>query len=65
MNLNDLQMWHYGVIIGGALLVLSFILYFLPTRKLKVPAVLTAGVVGWPPGWPSASSGWRGSGTSR
>jgi len=46
VNLNDLQTWHYGAIIGGAVLVLSLIVYFLPARKLRVPAVLTAGIGG-------------------
>jgi hypothetical protein len=46
MNLNDLQTWQYVVIGGGALLVLSFILYFLPVKKLKIPGVLTATVGG-------------------
>ena len=46
MNLNDLQTWHYVVIGGGILLVLSFLLYFLPVKKLKIPGVLTATVGG-------------------
>ena len=46
MDLNNLDTWHYGAIIGGAVLVLSLIIYFLPARKLKVPAVLTAAIGG-------------------
>lgn len=46
MNLNDLQSWHYVVIGGGILLVLSLVLYFLPVKKLKIPGVLTAAVGG-------------------
>jgi hypothetical protein len=42
MNLNDLQTWHYVIAGGAVVLVLSFILYFLPTKKVKVPAVVTA-----------------------
>jgi hypothetical protein len=41
-----LQTWHYVVIGGGVVLVLSFILYFLPVKKLKIPGVLTAMVGG-------------------
>jgi hypothetical protein len=46
MNLNDLQTWQYVVIGGVGVLVLSFILYFLPVKKLKIPGVLTAAVGG-------------------
>lgn len=46
MNLDDLQTWHYVLIGGGVALVLSFILYFLPTKKLKVPGVLFAALGG-------------------
>jgi hypothetical protein len=46
MNLNDMQTWQYVVIGGGALLVLSVILYFLPVKKLRVPGVLTAAIGG-------------------
>lgn len=46
MNLNDLQTWHYVIFGGVGVLVLSFILYFLPIKKLKIPGVLTAGVGG-------------------
>lgn len=46
MNLDDLKTWHYVLIGGGIALVLSFILYFLPTKKLKVPGVLFAGLGG-------------------
>jgi hypothetical protein len=42
MDINDLKTWQYGAMIGGAALLLGFVLYFLPTRKLKVPGVLTA-----------------------
>ena len=42
MDLNDLKTWHYVAAIGGAALLLGFVLYFLPTGKLKVPGVLTA-----------------------
>lgn len=42
MDINDLKTWQYGAIVGGVVLLLGFVLYFLPTRKLKVPGVLTA-----------------------
>jgi hypothetical protein len=42
MDLNDLKTWQYGAAIGGGVLLLGFVLYFLPARRLKVPGVLTA-----------------------
>ena len=42
MDLNDLKTWHYVAAIGGGALLLGFVLYFIPTGKLKVPGVLTA-----------------------
>jgi hypothetical protein len=46
MNLDDLQTWHYVIIGGVIVLVLSFVLYFLPTKKLRVPGVLTGTLAG-------------------
>ncbi len=42
MNWNDMQMWHWFAIIGGVVLVLGVILYFLPIGKIKIPSVITA-----------------------
>jgi hypothetical protein len=46
MDLNNMQWWVYGAIVGGVVLVVGFVLYFLPTRKLKVPGVAVSGVGG-------------------
>ena len=46
MELSNLQVWHYGLIIGGAVLVLGLLLYFLGVRKVTVPPVLPAGFAG-------------------
>jgi hypothetical protein len=46
VDLSDLQVWHYGLIIGGAILVLGLVLYFLGVRKIKVPPVVPAGFAG-------------------
>jgi hypothetical protein len=42
MNWPELQTWHYGVIIGGLVLLVCAGLYFLPARKFQVPGVVTA-----------------------
>jgi hypothetical protein len=42
MNLNDMAMWQWFAIAGGAVLLLSFVMYFLPAGKMKLPAVVTA-----------------------
>jgi len=42
MNLNDMAMWQWFAIAGGAVLLLSLIMYFLPAGKMKLPAVVTA-----------------------
>jgi hypothetical protein len=42
MDLNDMQVWQYFAIAGGAVLVIGVIAYFLPVGKLKLPAVVTA-----------------------
>jgi hypothetical protein len=41
MNLNDMAMWQWFAIAGGAVLLLSLIMYFLPAGKMKIPAVVT------------------------
>jgi hypothetical protein len=41
MNLNDMAMWQWFAIAGGAVLLLSLIMYFLPAGKMKLPAVVT------------------------
>jgi hypothetical protein len=41
MNWNNMQVWHWFAIGGGAVLLLGVILYFVPAGKLKVPAILT------------------------
>lgn len=46
MDLSDLQVWHYGLVIGGAILVLGLLLYALGVRKLNVPPVVPAGFGG-------------------
>ena len=46
MDLSDLKVWHYGLIIGGAILVLGLVLYFLGVRKVKVASVVPAGFAG-------------------
>jgi hypothetical protein len=46
MDLNNLQTWQYFAIAGGAVLVLGFILYFLPIGKAKMPGVVTSGFGG-------------------
>ena len=42
MDFNDMQMWHYFAIAGGAVLLLGVIAYFLPVGKMKIPGVITA-----------------------
>ena len=42
MDLNNMQTWHYGAIIGGGVLVVGLIVYFLPAGKLKIPGGITA-----------------------
>lgn len=42
MDWNDMQTWHWFAIIGGGVLVLGVIFYFLPLGKLKIPSVITA-----------------------
>ncbi|HEX3151038.1 MAG TPA: hypothetical protein VHR66_23360 [Gemmataceae bacterium] len=42
MDLNNMQTWHYGAIIGGGLLIIGLIIYFLPAGKLKIPGGVTA-----------------------
>jgi hypothetical protein len=42
MNFNDLQTWHWFAIIGGGVLVLGLVLYFLPLGKVKIPGAITA-----------------------
>ncbi|HKB04543.1 MAG TPA: hypothetical protein VKD90_20135 [Gemmataceae bacterium] len=46
MDWNNMQTWQYFAIAGGVVLVLGFILYFLPIGKAKMPAVVTAGFGG-------------------
>jgi hypothetical protein len=49
MDINDMQVWQYFAIAGGAVLLLGVIAYFLPVGKMKMPAVVTAafgGLVG-------------------
>jgi hypothetical protein len=41
MDFNNLQNWHYFALIGGAVLLLGIIVYFLPIGKMKIPAVIT------------------------
>lgn len=42
MDFNNLQTWHWFAIIGGGILVLGLILYFLPIGKMKIPGAITA-----------------------
>ena len=42
MDIDDLKTWQYAAAVGGAVLLLGFVLYLLPTRKLKVPGLLAA-----------------------
>jgi hypothetical protein len=42
MDLNNMQTWHYGAIIGGGMLIVGLIVYFLPVSKLKIPGGVTA-----------------------
>lgn len=42
MNPSDPQTWHTVLIGGGIALALSFVLYYLPTKWLRIPAVLIA-----------------------
>lgn len=42
MNFNNMQTWHYFALIGGGILVVGIILYFLPAGKIKIPSVVTA-----------------------
>jgi hypothetical protein len=46
MDWNNMQMWQYFALGGGALLVVAIILYFVPAAKLRLPAVVTAGFAG-------------------
>jgi hypothetical protein len=46
MNWPELETWHYGVIIGGLVLLVCAGLYFLPARKFKVPGAVTAAFAG-------------------
>jgi hypothetical protein len=46
VDLSKLESWHYGLLIGGALLVVGILLYFLGVRQIKVPAAVTAGFAG-------------------
>lgn len=46
MDLSDLHVWHYGLIIGGAILVLGLVLYLLGVRKIAVAPVVPAGFAG-------------------
>ena len=41
MDFNHMQTWHYFALIGGGVLVLGIILYFLPAGKMKIPAIVT------------------------
>ncbi len=42
MDFNHMQTWHYFALIGGGVLVLGVILYFLPIGKMKIPEIITA-----------------------
>jgi hypothetical protein len=42
VDLSNLPVWQYGLIIGGALLVLGLLLYFVGVRKVKVAPVVPA-----------------------
>ena len=42
MDFNNMQTWHWFAIIGGGVLVLGLILYFLPLGKIKIPGTITA-----------------------
>lgn len=42
MDWNDMQTWHWFAIIGGSVLVIGIIFYFLPIGKIKIPSVITA-----------------------
>jgi hypothetical protein len=43
MDWNNLQVWQYGALIGGAVTLIGLVVYFLPIRRAKVPGnVLTA-----------------------
>ena len=42
MDWNNLQTWHYGAMIGGAVILVGLIVSVLPARRLKVPGSLTA-----------------------
>jgi len=46
VDLNNVQMWQYFALGGGALLVIALILYFVPVGKLRLPSVVTAGFAG-------------------
>lgn len=46
MNLGEMQFYYYLAIGGGVLLVLSVVAYFLPIKKIKIPAVLLSAVGG-------------------
>src|SRR5262245_5555313 len=46
MDWNDMQTWQYGAIIGGAVLVVGLVVYFLPVRRLKIPGGVTAAMGG-------------------
>jgi hypothetical protein len=46
VDLTNLPIWQYGLVVGGALLVVGLLLYFLGVRKVKVPPVVPAGFGG-------------------
>jgi hypothetical protein len=46
MDWNNMQTWQYGALIGGAVLLVGLIVYFLPIRRLKVPGSITAAIGG-------------------
>jgi len=41
MDWNDMQTWHWFAMIGGGVLVLGVIFYFLPIGKIKIPSIIT------------------------
>ena len=46
LDISNLPVWQYGLIIGGVLLFLGLLLYFLGVRKVKVAPVVPAGFGG-------------------